>query len=144
MRNILARVPHKHKEKVGRHLKLIFTQSSCREAKQATESVIEKFEKTLPEAMEILSNGIEDALQFFHFDNLPANRISSTNHLERLNKEIRRRSNVVGVFPSTDSFLRLIGSYLIEYQADWEVSKAYINPDRLSAISYRKEVEIAA
>ncbi len=81
--------------------------------------------------MEILSDGLEAALQFFHFDELPYGRTSSTNHLERLNLEIRRRSNVVGIFPSTNSFLRLIGSYLLEYQADWATGKAYIKPDRL-------------
>ena len=136
MRNILARVPHQKKKKVGRLLSLIFTQDTYDEAKQMALELIDQFEKELPEAMDALSNGLEDSLQFFHFESLPANRISSTNHLERLNKEIRRRSNVVGTFPSTDSFLRLIGSYLIEYQADWDTSKAYINPDRLSAICY--------
>ena len=144
MRNILARVSHKHKSTIGRLLSLIFTQDSYKEAKQTAEEVIEKFKDRFPEAMDVLSEGIEDALQFFHFKHLPANRISSTNHLERLNKEIRRRSNVVGIFPSTASYLRLIGSYLLEYQADWHTSKAYINPDRLTAISLNQEVLMAA
>jgi transposase-like protein len=80
---------------------------------------------------EPISDDLEDALQFFHFDELSYGRTSSINHLERLNLEIRRRSNVVGISPSTDSFLWLIGSYLLEYQADWATSKAYIRPDKL-------------
>lgn len=132
MRNILARVPHKQKEMVGKHLAHIFNQTHYSEAKQTAEEVISKFENVFPEAIEVLSDGIEDALQFFHFEALPFGRTSSTNHLERLNREIRRRSNVVGIFPSTDSYLRLIGSYLIEYQSDWTTGKSYINPDRLS------------
>jgi len=100
---------------------------------QSAHAVCEQYYGTLPDAMDTLSDGIEDALQFFHFDALPHGRTSSTNHLERLNREIRRRSNVVGIFPSTDSFLRLIGSYLLEYQSDWMVGKAYINPNRLIA-----------
>jgi len=144
MRNVLARVPHKHKATIGRFLSLVFTQSSYKEAKETAFEIIEKFSEILPEAMDIFSAGLEDALQFFHFEELPANRTSSTNHLERLNKEIRRRSNVVGIFPSIDSYLRLIGSYLMEYQADWETSKAYINSDRLTAISYHQEVIMAA
>jgi len=132
MRNILARVPHKHKEMIGRQLSHIFYQANYSQAKQTAEEVISKFEDLLPEAMETLADGIEDALQFFHFEELPFGRTSSTNHLERLNREIRRRSNVVGVFPSTQSYLRLIGSYLIEYQSDWSTGKAYVNSDRLS------------
>lgn len=144
MRNVLARVPHKHKKGVGRALSLIFTQESYKEAQLCALEVIEKWGKTLPDSMNVLSEGLEDALQFFNFPELPTLRITSTNHLERLNREIRRRSHVVGTFPSIGSFLRLIGSYLIEYQADWETSKAYINPDRLSAISYKKGVDMAA
>jgi transposase-like protein len=132
MRNILARVPHKHKEMIGRQLSHIFNQANYSQAKQTAEEVISKFEDLLPEAMETLADGIEDALQFFHFEELPFGRTSSTNHLERLNREIRRRSNVVGVFPSIQSYLRLIGSYLIEYQSDWSTGKAYVNSDRLS------------
>jgi transposase-like protein len=132
MRNILARVPHKNKEMIGRQLSHIFNQTNYSQAKQTAEEVISKFEDLLPEAMETLADGIEDALQFFHFEELPFGRTSSTNHLERLNREIRRRSNVVGIFPSTQSFLRLIGSYLFEYQADWATGKAYVKTDRLS------------
>ena len=120
------------KEMVGKHLAHIFNQTHYSEAKQTAEEVISKFENVFPEAIEVLSDGIEDALQFFHFEALPFGRTSSTNHLERLNREIRRRSNGVGIFPSTDSYLRLIGSYLIEYQSDWTSGKSYINPDRLS------------
>ena len=129
MRNVLARIPHKQKAFMGKQLSHIFNQSSFDQVKIPAQEVIEKFYDDFQEAKDILSEGIEDALQFFHFDELPHRRTSSTNHLERLNLEITRRS--VGIFPSTDSFLRLIGSYLIEYQADWATSKAYIKADRV-------------
>lgn len=132
MRNILARIPHKHKEMIGKQLSHIFNQANYNHAKQTAKEVIDKFKSQFPEAMETLAVGLEDALQFFHFEELPFGRTSSTNHLERLNREIRRRSNVVGIFPSTQSFLRLIGSYLFEYQADWATGKSYIKPDRLA------------
>jgi transposase-like protein len=48
--------------------------------------------------------------------------------LERLNREIRRRTNVVGIFPNPESYLRLVATYLIEYADDWSVSRAYLNP----------------
>ncbi|MSR89138.1 MAG: hypothetical protein EXS67_05750 [Candidatus Margulisbacteria bacterium] len=99
MRNILARVPLKHKAMIGKQLSLVFTQFCFDHAKQMTK--------------EVLSNGIEDALQFFHFPELPFSRTSSTNHLERLNREIRRRSHVVGTFPSINSYLRPIGTQVM-------------------------------
>jgi transposase-like protein len=144
MRNILARVPLKHKEMIGRQLSIIFTQFSFDLAKQMSKEVIDKFSAQCPEAMDVLSNGIEDALQFFHFPELPFTRTSSTNHLERLNLEIRRRSNVVGTFPSINSYLRLIGSYLIEYQADWDTGKAVIKPDRIIQFNDNLAAKIAA
>jgi len=139
MRNVLARVPHKHKALIGKQLSHVFNQENYDQAKQIAKEVIIKFNTKFPDAMDILSDGLEDALQFFNFKDLPYGRTSSTNHLERLNLEIRRRSNVVGIFPSTDSFLRLIGSYLLEYQADWATGKAYIRPDRLNLL-YTKNI----
>ena len=48
--------------------------------------------------------------------------------LERLNKEIRHRTNVVGIFPNSNFYLRLVTAYLMEYADDWSVSRAYLNP----------------
>jgi len=58
--------------------------------------------------------------------------------LERLHKEIRRRSKVVGIFPSMDSYIRLISCYLIEYAEDWETSKCYIRKEILQHILARR------
>jgi putative transposase len=135
MRNILARVNHSYKKKVANDLKHIFSQTSFKEAKTLSQEVISQYKTKFPEAMECLAEGIEDALQFLHFPDLPKNRVCSTNHLERLNREIRRRSNVVGIFPSVASFLRLIGMYLIEYEEDWLSAKAYIQMNRLAFAS---------
>ena len=63
-------------------------------------------------------NGLEDSLQYYEFPEIDPGKISSTNILERLNKEIRRSSKVVGIFPSMDSYLRLISCYLMEYAED--------------------------
>ncbi len=148
MRNVLARVPHKYKAIIGKELSHVFNQTSYSHAKSTALVLIDKYQYKLSDAMDLLSSGLEDSLQFFHFEELPFARTSSTNHLERLNREIRRRSNVVGIFPSTDSFLRLIGSYLIEYQSDWSSGRSFINPLRLQLFisnhSSNKEVILAA
>lgn len=66
-------------------------------------------------------------MAFFGFPELDARKISSTNMLERLNKEIRCRTNVARIFPNPDSYLRLVTTYLIEYAEDRSVSRAYLN-----------------
>ena len=75
--------------------------------------------------------------QFYAFEELDSRKISSTNTLERLNREIRRRSFVVGIFPSTDSYIKLITSYLLEYSEDWQTERCYINA---SSIKVQKEI----
>jgi len=55
--------------------------------------------------------------------------------IERLNREIRRRTRVVGIFPNMDSYIRLVISYLIEYSEDWSTSKSYIDSKALDVIS---------
>ena len=87
-----------------------------------------------PQLLNILEEGLEDSLAFYAFPDLDARKISSTNMLERLNKEIRRRTSVVGIFPNSDSYLRLVTTYLMEYADDWSVSRAYLNPTSVQAL----------
>ncbi|XOQ47656.1 MAG: Mutator family transposase [Eubacteriales bacterium] len=68
------------------------------------------------------------------FPELDARKISSANMLERLNKEIRRRTSVVGIFPNSDSYLRLVTTYLMEYAEDWSVFRAYLNPKSILSL----------
>ena len=86
-----------------------------------------KRSEQFPKAVECLEEGFEDSVQFYAFEELDSRKISSTNTLERLNREIRRRSSVVGIFPSTDSYIRLITSYLLEYSDDWQTERCYMN-----------------
>ena len=81
-----------------------------------------------------LEDGLEDSLSFYTFPQLDARKISSTNVLERLNREIRRRSSVVGIFPSADAYTRLVTTYLMEYAEDWSASRAYLSEQSVQAI----------
>ena len=139
MRNILAHVPAKDKESFAAKLKQIWQQPDYESAKRYAELLIEEYETRFPKAVEILANGLEDSLQFYGFPEIDAKKISSTNMLERLHKEIRRRSKVVGIFPSMDSYIRLISCYLIEYAEDWETSRCYIRKDILQHILARRK-----
>ena len=131
MRNILARVPHKEKGRLAAHLKQIWLEPDRKSARRAAAALIEEYGKRFPEAVGCLEEGLEESLTFHDFPEVDRKKISSTNGQERLNLEIRRRSRVVGVFPSVDSYLRLIICYLLEYTEDWVSERSYIREDKV-------------
>jgi len=139
MRNILAHIPAKEKETFAAKLKQIWEQPDYQSAKHYAELLNEEYQASYPIAIEVLMNDLEDSLQYYEFPVIDPRKISSTNILERLNKEIRRRSKIVGIFPSMDSYLRLISCYLIEYAEDWETSRRYIRKEILEQILARKK-----
>ena len=134
MRNILAHIPQKEKDIFAIRLKEIWLASSVEIARQRAQNLSEQYEKRFQKAIRILEEGLEDSLSFYAFPQIDARKISSTNMLERLNKEIRRRTNVVGIFPNQDSYLRLVTTYLLEYAEDWSVSRAYIHPKSIQTL----------
>ena len=140
MRNVLAKIKGSDKGKAADYLSRIWKESDCEGAKEQAKRFIERFGKRYPEAIDILEEGLEDSLQFYAFPELDYRKTSSTNILERLNKEAKRRSRVVGVFPSQDSFLRLMVSYLMEYSEDWPSMKAYMSPQKLEQFRLKKTV----
>ena len=86
---------------------------------------------SFPKAVQCLENGLEDSLTFYAFPKLDARKISSSNMIERLNREIRRRTSVVGIFPNEASYIRLVTTYLMEYAEDWSVSRAYLSQESI-------------
>jgi len=118
-------------------LKQIWLQPDYESARKYARSLMDEYELRYPTAVETLEEGIEDSLQFFNFKEIDHRKISSTNILERLNREIRRRTKVVGIFPSMDSYIRLVTSYMIEYSEDWSSSRSYINPEIVNAIQQK-------
>lgn len=134
MRNILAHVSHKDKQTFAGKLKQIWLAPDEKTARKRANALAEEYEKRFPKAIATLEDGLEDSLAFFTYPKLDPRKISSTNMLERLNKEIRRRTRVVGIFPNPDSYLRLITTYLMEYAEDWSVSRAYINPQAMESL----------
>ena len=131
MRNILAHVPQKEKLTFAARLKEVWQAPTAEIAKARARELASQYEERFPKAIEVLEEGLDDSLAYYGFPELDARKISSTNMLERLNKEIRRRTRVVGIFPNPDSYLRLVTTYLLEYSEDWSAAKAYISPESL-------------
>nr|WP_320146771.1 IS256 family transposase [uncultured Anaeromusa sp.] len=128
MRNILGCVSSRDKKFFAEKLKQIWLQPDYDSAKKYANWLMNEYEGKYPQAIATLEEGLEESLQFFNFRQIDARKIASTNLLERLNREIRRRTKVVGIFPSMDSYIRLVTSYLIEYSEDWSSGRSYINP----------------
>jgi len=112
------------RDSFAKQLKHIWLQPDEKQARSYAQSFMESYEKQFPEAIRCLEEGLEDSLQFYRFDQIDHRKISSTNTLERLNREIRRRSKVVGIFPNKDSYIRLITTYLIEYEGGVAIGKS--------------------
>jgi len=134
MRNILAHISGRDKNAFAEKLKQIWLQPDYDSAKKYANDLMNDYEAKYPQAISTLDEGLEESLQFFSFREIDARKISSTNLLERLNREIRRRTNVVGIFPSMESYVRLVTSYLIEYSEDWSCGRSYINPKIITEI----------
>ena len=135
MRNILVHVPHKEKERFANLLKGIWMTTDLAIAKQRAQELANQYREKCPKAIETLEEGLEDALTFLAFPKLDARKVSSNNMLERLNKEIRRRTRVVGIFPNPESYLRLVTVYLMEYSEDWSVTRSYLSEESLKSLN---------
>ena len=97
----------------------------------------EKYGERFPKAIRILEEGLDDSLAFYGLEDVDPRKISSTNMLEHLNKEIRRRTRPIGIFPNADSYIRFVTIYLIEYSEDWSTNKAYLNSNVMRKLSSR-------
>ena len=102
----MATVPKKQKEAFGAELKKIWQAETKEDAIKLKDAFVEKYAKKYDKAVECLEEGFEDSIQYYGFSKLDSRKISSTNTLERLNKEVRRRSRTGGIFPSPESYLR--------------------------------------
>lgn len=129
-RNVLVHVPKRSQAEVSEAMKAVFVQRDEKSAKAKTAELIKQFQNRFAKAMEIFEAGVDDVLSYLHYPAAHRVRISSTNPIERLNLEIRRRTRVVGIFPNRAACLRLIGMILVEIHEDWLTDdKAYLTFD---------------
>lgn len=131
MRNILAHIPQRSKDAFAKELKQIWLAEDAEHARVLAVALGEKYRSKYPKAIECLENGLEDSLTFFSFSMIDQRKIASSNMIERLNKEIRRRTRVVGIFPNEASYMRLVCSYILEYAEDWAYERVYLSPESI-------------
>ncbi len=121
-RNAQDLVPRSARSMVASAIRLVFEQPDERSARAQVDSVLDGLRPRFGSVADLLADAEPDLLAHFAFPETHRARIRSTNPLERLNKEIKRRSAVVGIFPTRASVIRLVGMILAEQDDEWQVS----------------------
>jgi putative transposase len=138
MRNALSLVPKAAQQMVGATIRTVFAQPDSASAHQQWRRVSEGFRHRFPRLAEVMEEAEEDVLSYALFPQEHWQKIWSNNPLERLNKEIKRRTNVVGIFPTEGSVIRLVGSVLLEQHDEWQVSKRYFSAGSVAKLERRE------
>jgi putative transposase len=132
MRNLLTRVPKSAQSMVATLVRTIFEQPDAASVWAQHARVVEQLTERFPAAAEHLADAATDVLAFAGFPKEHWRQIWSNNPQERLNKELRRRTDVVGIFPNRDAVIRLVGAVLAEQHDEWAVARRYMAAEGLA------------
>ena len=116
---------------VSAALREVFNADSQHEARKRTSTVIARLEPAAPKVARLLEDAEEDLIAFYAFPQAHWSKLRSTNPLERVNREIGRRADVVGIFPNDHSAIRLAGALLIEQNDEWLVGRRYLSEESM-------------
>jgi transposase-like protein len=133
-RNAQDLVPRSARSMVASAIRLVFEQPDERAARSQVDAVLEGLRPRFGAVADLLAEAEPDLLAHFAFPEAHRAKIRSTNPLERLNKEIKRRSAVVGIFPNRASVIRLVGMILAEQDDEWQDGRRYFRPETMAAI----------
>ena len=134
LRNMLGHCAKSQQPMISAAIRGIFQASSGQEARERLADVIERLEPIAPKVAQLLLDAESDLLGFYAFPREHWSKLRSTNPLERVNREIGRRTDVVGIFPNDQSLIRLAGAMLIEQNDEWLISRRYLSQESLSSV----------
>jgi len=137
MRNILDAAPKALRDDMKKHVRSIFDAADMSAARTLLKQTLERFQETAAKAMRLLEEGFDDATAVLELPEACRVRTRTTNIVERLNREIRRRESVISIFPNRDSVIRLLGSVLMEVDEYWGEEKRFI--DMRAYLAWKKE-----
>jgi putative transposase len=136
MRNVLARVPKASAEMVAAAVRTVFAQPDPAHVRSQLDEVRRMLAGQFPDVAAVLDTATEDLLAFCHFPQAHWRKIWSTNPLERVNGEIKRRTNVVGIFPNDASVLRLVTAVIVETHDEWAVAeRRYLSEESMEKLN---------
>lgn len=133
-KNITDKAPKKYQAGLRAELQEMFNCHTLQEARQRRDAIIQDYKDVAESAMTCLDEGFESAMTAMVLPKSMRQLFRTSSHLERLNKELKRRSKVIGVFPNADSLLRLMGTVLIEYNEGLATQRAIISKNSLDSL----------
>jgi len=142
MRNLLTRVPKSAQPFVATLVRTVFAQPSAAEVAAQLGRVTEQLEEGFPAVAELLEGAAPDVTAFAAFPTEHWRQVWSNNPQERLNREIRRRTDVVGIFPNRDAVIRLVGMVLAEQHDEWAVGRRYMSAGSLAKLTPATVLEL--
>ena len=135
-RNLLQRVPKAHQGMVTAALRSVFAQENAGDILSRWDDLAVSLAERFPKAAELMNEAREDVLAFRHFPAQHWKKVWSTNLLERVNKEIKRRTRVVGIFPNDAAITRLVGAVLMEQDEHWQLEgRRMFSAESMAAIA---------
>ena len=133
-KNISEKAPKKYQAGIRAELQEMWNCDTIEAARQKRDSIIADYKDVAESAMTCLEEGFESAMTVMPLPKYLRKYFRTSNHMERLNKELKRRSSVIGIFPNEDSLLRLMGSVLLEMNKDVVARRAIFNPATYAAL----------
>lgn len=134
MRNALAHVPRRQHPMVAAVIRTAFVQEDQGQARAQWRETADKLRDRFPKLSALMDGAEDDVLAFMGFPKEHWPQLASTNPLERLNKEIKRRSRVIGIFPNNAAIVRLVGTLLAEQTDEWQVTRRYMGQESLARV----------
>lgn len=126
-RNILDKTPKRLQPEIKQCLYEIYNAPKLEIARSLRDEMLETYSQTAPKAMETLEQGFDDMIAVVNLPKKYRKRLRTSNSIERLNQEIRRRERVIRIFPNEASLIRLIGALLLEQDEKWTTGKRYLD-----------------
>jgi putative transposase len=144
MRNLHAVIPRAHQDMVSAAFRTIFALADPKAVQARWDEVADTLEARFPKAAVSMRDAKLDVLAFTQFPVVHWRKIWSNNPLERLNKEIKRRTNVVGIFPNDTAVIRLVGAVLADQHDDWIIARRYLTDSSLAELDGTRDTDIAS
>ena len=144
MRNALAHANKTQRRMVSATIATVFAQDSVEAAHQQWRAVADQLRAKLPKLGSFMDGAEHEVLAYMNFPKAHWLQIHSTNPLERLNAEIKRRTNVVGIFPNDAAITRLVGAMLLEQNDEWSLNRRYMQLEGLQSLSDTAPTRLSA